>query len=335
MHTLVGSLILTLVLIESFYLGMFHNPQWVESMPQAVKNHIRTFYWYSPYRRVIQYDANCSKYDDELFYTLKPGTCQQKTVEYEANFQVNSLGTRDDEESTQAPEIIVLGDSQAMGWGVQKPERFSELLEQRLGKKVLTLAVSSFGTVRELKMLKRADLSKVETVIIQHASNDDIENAVYLKIKEQAFQRTEDNWNDRAIKEKARTSYYFGKNLVLLFTSFLFEHHPQDAMHGDDSKGIGRTFLQVINKLLPDELRDKSIIVFSVNVQRTYSSQFIEYVDAELSENANEYPNIQTINITADLNSDKYRYIIGNHLNKLGHQLIADQIISVLSETEQ
>ena len=38
-----------------------------------------------------------------------------------------------------------------MGWGVNDDETFSHYLEKKLNKKVYNLAVSSYGTVRELK----------------------------------------------------------------------------------------------------------------------------------------------------------------------------------------
>ena len=48
--------------------------------------------------------------------------------------------------------ILVLGDSIAMGWGVNDYETFSYLLEKNLKMKVYNLGVSSYGTIREIKM---------------------------------------------------------------------------------------------------------------------------------------------------------------------------------------
>jgi hypothetical protein len=88
---------------------------------------------------------------------------------------------RDDEESLFSPEIVVVGDSQAMGWGVSQDLTFSSLLENALGKPILNAAISSYGTARELKILERIDLSNLKFLIIQYSDNDYRENRTYYQ----------------------------------------------------------------------------------------------------------------------------------------------------------
>ena len=73
---------------------------------------------------------------------------------------------RDDEESLKAPEVIVLGDSVAMGWGIEQNETMAQQIEAMAGLKVLNAGISSYGTVREMKLLNRLDLSRVKYLVI-------------------------------------------------------------------------------------------------------------------------------------------------------------------------
>ena len=66
------------------------------------------------------------EYDPELTYRLRPGACTFSELEFVTDYRINSLGVRDDEASLDGPEIIVLGDSFAMGWGVEQQESFLE-----------------------------------------------------------------------------------------------------------------------------------------------------------------------------------------------------------------
>ncbi|MFN3682223.1 MAG: SGNH/GDSL hydrolase family protein [Nitrospira sp.] len=78
--------------------------------------------------------------------------------------------------------IIVLGDSQAMGWGVQDHETFAAVLAQDYGFEVVNLAVSSYGTARELLRLQREfSLQEGDVVVIQYHPNDLGENLAFLK----------------------------------------------------------------------------------------------------------------------------------------------------------
>ena len=48
-----------------------------------------------------------------------------------------SAGTRDEEATLEAPDVIVLGDSHAMGWGVEQDETLPQVLARMTGLKVL------------------------------------------------------------------------------------------------------------------------------------------------------------------------------------------------------
>jgi hypothetical protein len=138
----------------------------------------RDLYWANV--SYVQFDPDCARYDPELAYTLRPGACTFANTGFSIGLSVNSAGLRDDEASLDAPRIVVLGDSQAMGWGVDQEQTFAKLIEAETGHKTLNAGISSYGTARELLMLRRLDLRGVHTVILQYSDNDARENRSYL-----------------------------------------------------------------------------------------------------------------------------------------------------------
>ena len=74
-------------------------------------------------RAILQTDPRFARYDPELFYTMRPGRFVFAQREFAHEFRVNSLGVRDEEGALDAPEIVVIGDSVAMGWVCPRTKR--------------------------------------------------------------------------------------------------------------------------------------------------------------------------------------------------------------------
>ncbi len=92
---------------------------------------------------------------------------------------INSHGFRDPERETLNPtgakRVLVLGDSVAWGWGVDNGERFSDLLEARLGPRVevLNLSVPGYGTDQQFWNLESFGWSyKPDVVVLCMVLND-------------------------------------------------------------------------------------------------------------------------------------------------------------------
>lgn len=114
---------------------------------RAVDRLAQKIYWANV--SYVQYLPECARYDSELGYTLQPGNCVFENTGFSTELGVNSAGFRDDEASLNAPEIVVLGDSQAMGWGVGQGMTFADLIETETGRKTLNTGVI-FTTARYL-----------------------------------------------------------------------------------------------------------------------------------------------------------------------------------------
>ena len=128
---------------------------------------------------VLQMDLGLVAYDPELTYLLRPGAERFANREFDTTLTGNSAGLRDDEASLHGPDLIVLGDSFALGWGVERDETFAQILERRTGLSVLNAAMSSYGTAREVILLERLDVSAARAVVVQYFANDYRENRAF------------------------------------------------------------------------------------------------------------------------------------------------------------
>lgn len=138
-------------------------------------------YFKTGFRNIFQHSTNdCVKYDEDLIYVSKKGKCKFSNPEFETVLSFDEfrrLNLIDDEISENEKIVAVLGDSIAMGWGVDDDETFSYDLQKNLNKKVINLGVSSYGTLREIKRLKKNKYyDQVDTIIIQYHVNDYGEN---------------------------------------------------------------------------------------------------------------------------------------------------------------
>ena len=124
----------------------------------------------------------CGRYDPELAYILRPGDCRIKETEYDVLIHANSAGLRDDESSLDDPEVAILGDSHAMGLGVAQDRIFAALIERESGLKVLNTGISSYGTAREILLLRRLNIKNIKYIIIQYCRNDFDENKAYFSV---------------------------------------------------------------------------------------------------------------------------------------------------------
>jgi lysophospholipase L1-like esterase len=138
-----------------------------------------------PYNTWVQFDKECSKYDSELFYTMKPGNCNFTSAEFSIKHKNNSYGLRDENEDLNKVEIITLGDSFTLGYGVQQEETFASLIEDNVKKETLNAGMSSYGTARESiilnRLLKTNKLSNLKYIVLQYCNNDYLENDNYVK----------------------------------------------------------------------------------------------------------------------------------------------------------
>jgi hypothetical protein len=124
--------------------------------------------------------------DPDIGYTLTPDfTGELVSSEFRMEFHTNSLGLRGEElrpRQNNTVRILLLGDSQAWGFGVAEAETMSVLLEQSLSTQypnfdiqVVNGGVPGYGTADELAFLQaKGDLLQPDIVIVQFLSVNDL-----------------------------------------------------------------------------------------------------------------------------------------------------------------
>jgi hypothetical protein len=260
---------------------------------------------------------------------------------------VNSLGLRDDENSLNAPEVIVISDSEAMGWGVEQQETFAQIIEARSGLRVLNAAVSSYGTAREFINLRRLDRSRLRTLVIQYCDNDEPENRQFYNNNNRLSIMSPAKYTSLSSAQVKMGQYYFGKELRYISRIYLDEIKKESSRltsavrrklgyvtqvdsaigteNGKPRLNTAELFLNVLTHG-GVELKGIEIIVFEISNYGRHS-RFLSLLQTSLSKDRRfESLAIKTIDVAKLLGPQHY-YRLDGHLNAAGHRAMADMII--------
>src|SRR5262249_39758267 len=162
--SVLGLAAVLLALEGALALALRADPRW--PAPDLWKKARREYYMRFE-RHIVQYLPEGAEFDPHLAYRLKPGRCRFTNREYDHEIPVDSAGMRDREDALVRPRIVVTGDSFAMGWGVAQDETLAARLAALTGEKTLNAAEPSYGTAREVLLLRHVDLSAAHALVIQ------------------------------------------------------------------------------------------------------------------------------------------------------------------------
>ena len=157
--------------------------QGIVLQPTLLRDFQRDFYFDRGLRTIWQTQKDCVQPDERLIYVPRIGSCRFTNAEFDTSLHFDIEGRLRNSMSEKLSEagIALLGDSYAMGWGVNDSETFANVLQDELKRPVYNLAVSSYGTMRELLRLEQSGLiDQVDTILIQYAANDVGENAAWM-----------------------------------------------------------------------------------------------------------------------------------------------------------
>jgi hypothetical protein len=178
---LLSSILVTLIGVEVGSRALFRWPGlWIGRAPARVEAQLRRFHRGFLQGAPIQFRPDCSEPDSELLYRLRPGRCRFATDEFDSEVRVSGRHLREDR-VVGSPDLVFLGDSYTLGWGVEREASFPAIVSRGLWMQEVVAANSSYGTVRELLLLRRLDLSDFGTVILQYCTNDIEENREFIR----------------------------------------------------------------------------------------------------------------------------------------------------------
>ena len=120
---------------------------------------------------------NTYEADAELGTRMRPGATTRVAVHGNpaTDVRINSAGFRGGEWGPQAPgEIVVVGDSQVFGLGVEEEETVSARLAGVMGASVINGGVPTYGPDEYLAVIRRllADRNPATVILVINASND-------------------------------------------------------------------------------------------------------------------------------------------------------------------
>lgn len=281
---------------------------------------------YERQRSIWQAQSGCIEFDEVLFYKPRPGKCVFHNIEYSTVLTFDTHGFRqtsspvrlDDERATRG-RIVVLGDSQAMGWGVQDEETFGSVLAKEYGFEVFNLAVASYGTARELlRLRKEFNLRKGDVVVIQYHPNDLRENIAFLKSGKLPARAQSD------LVRLAHAPQRYGVLQVSASIAFILKGKLMKAFFGNtdgevaSGKNQAQIFLDVAEHF--PELAQTRLVVCEV-ASFGDATSFAEDLK-RLTEGR-----MRVLNPVWE-NSDFYR--LDDHLNAKGHRRLANLIAATI-----
>jgi hypothetical protein len=102
---------------------------------------------------------------------------RKNTGDYDVEVRFNALGLRDAKplNASTPDSIFVVGDSFAFGWGVEEPQRFSNLVQARLGRPVFNIsAPADFEGYADLLRYAEENGATIGTLIVSVCMENDL-----------------------------------------------------------------------------------------------------------------------------------------------------------------
>ena len=330
--TIALSLIFILILLEATMYFLTRHPRVLSLFPRKFRNSI-TYLYIQGDRKILHFQEGCGVYSPDLSYTLKPGTFTFTEIEFSNEYRVNSLGVRDEEGSLIKPEIIFLGDSFTLGWGVNQEQTYVKLLEKKIQLKTLNTSIPSFGTVREMLILKKVDKSQLKCLILQYCGDDYDENLRYYLNGNRPQVMREETFHKLSQLHSQSKQYFPGKYINLKIRKKINEWKPKTVKPETITPmSEAELFIHVLQQNA-DQLTPYPLIVFELN-GINQSNAFIKDLKKIVTD-SNQPAFIRKM-IILDMTQyleDKHFFVLDGHVNPAGHEIITDILCEAVLQT--
>ncbi len=286
----------------------------------------------------VQFDKSASHFDPRLQYLFKPGVHSFNNLEFSSVLNINSAGFRDDEASLDYPEVLFLGDSYTMGWGVGEENSFVGLFEKGMNVSTLNAGISSYGTARERILMDRLKLDSCKVVFIQYCSNDLVENYMFSRNGGQLAPERDlkEGYELYARMNVLFKNYYPFKHVYWLFRGTMMYTGFADWLagfqkSGESSEGesVGDDHSIYLDKVLRSirEQYHGDIVFYHLD------SAFPEELTGQLEKvTATPELNIHWLDMSRiGLEPTDY-FLLDPHINVSGHRKVAETLISFIKE---
>ncbi|HWK03925.1 MAG TPA: hypothetical protein VNS58_09865 [Puia sp.] len=305
--------------------------------------------YYNNYQRdILQYNKNISRYDTALFYRMKSNNRSLfSNIEFSDSVFTNEQGFRDDELSLKKAQIICLGDSYTLGWGVQQEETYSQQLEKALKVPVLNTGMSSYGTAREIESIRQLDKKNLTSLIIQYCYNDADENEAYIKNHYRLPISPESIYDSSSDLLKWSRIYFPGKYSCTLFKLFLTEklqsfiagsrakNEPVPSQQPTNDDKNARSFIEIL-KVSGLDFTKIHLFVFDIGEYYNLNEEFVFALENQLRTPENKSffkDHIHVLHIKPLLTPSDY-YVLDIHIKASGHRKIAEYLAGFIKAVQ-
>jgi hypothetical protein len=327
------SVLTALGLAEGFFTLLLARPGLLRFLPANTVSHVRRLYLAHD-RNLIQAMPCCARYDPQLFYTLKPGGFRFANREFDTAYSVNHLGLRDGESALRAPEVVVLGDSYAMGWGIEQDETVARAIERETGRRTLNAGIAGYGTVREMRLLDRIDTRALRYLVVQYCDDDVIETVPFAR--QGAFDVGDAAEYRQDVRRAARRKrYWLGRRTY----EFLRDVASPEVVPMPEPVAPDEEARYFVNSLLHAGHTDLShvrLIVFELRQTRIVDGAFALALKREIA--SERYPawirNLIALDLEGHLKPDSY-FELDDHLRKEGQAAIAELVVHAMQPEGQ
>jgi lysophospholipase L1-like esterase len=242
--------------------------------------------------------------------------------------KINSKGFRDYEYPLIKPNntfrIIILGDSNTMGLGVELNETYSKVLERMLNSgrqkyEILNLGVDGYDLIQKLELLKTIGLNYNPDLILLQYSGDDVVN-----------RSLESELDEKAFNEFARKNNISINDTIDKFTIWNISYEIKQMLFDKIEKNPSELSKFISDSLgeLKKTIERKKIKVLILNFQSHGTdykalkkiSEIYGFYFLDLDSIYNEF----------DISKLSVGYPYEGHPNSLGHEIIARKIYEKL-----
>ena len=272
----------------------------------------------------------------------------KNTGDYNVPVQINSLGLRDHKDacSIEPADLVVVGDSFSFGHGVKEPERFSNLLEKSLNRKVYNIAIpTDFDGYAKLVQYVEHCGAQVKNLLIGVCMENDLQlySRVSIAARKAAHTATRSwlpfmrfkEWlsYDSTAYRLITTQIHIRPALTRLFTGIgLIDDNIKAGLKNIYSEELIRESAQKLGDLA--ERYDSWIVIIPSRMLWAGGNEIAEdRVHREFVQ-ALRSRNLKVIDLRPDFEQSgdplQYHFKFDGHWNAAGHRLAADLIAKAM-----
>lgn len=294
-------------------------------------------------RNVFQYNTEYVVFDAGKGYIIAPNLhTPYNNKEFASTVTTNQLGYRDDNASLNNPDVLILGDSYAWGWGVEEKDGVEKQYEKLTGKKALNMSVPGYSNIQQLLTLfswERRGTLQGKHIILFFCYNDLLDNEntsfnafpYFVKNGNSTKLHTPtkadfDNWQDATNKWMIHSQ--LAANSVLAFYAMAaIKNAGSKDVYKDYQATTNRlngaeAFMYVAENLAALQMQQQARITIAYIPSYSYYTTGQQDVSHKLVANVCNKLHFRFADLSPVLNINDY-YPLDKHWNAEGHRKAA------------